>query len=695
MRFSVCIDIGGTFTDCVVDDGVGQARIFKARSTPEAFERGFIDSLRVAAEGYALTLDAFLASIDLIVHGTTVATNALVEGKVARVGFIATQGFPDILTLREGPRKRAFEWKLDFPAPMVPRNRTVTVGGRIDSAGNEITPLDEAQVRAGIEHLRVMQVEAIAVCLLWSIVDGAHEQRVREIIRESWPDVPVTLSHELNPIPREYRRASAAVIDASLFPIVSAYVDVLARALRDLGYAGPLLMANCTGGMMPPEEISAKPIYAVMSGPTLAPIAAQYLSDEADIIVGDMGGTTFDVSAIRGGNLIITPEAMIGHDMLGIPKVDVRSIGAGGGSIAHIDAGGLLRVGPHSAGAAPGPACYGQGGTEATVTDANVVLGIIDPDYFLGGRIKLDRSAAQAAIEPLAATLGIGVMEAAYAIHTVSNHNMITAIEDITIGEGINPRDSFLICGGGATACHIGEMADVLGIAKVLVPRLCAGLSAYGGLVSDIRWGETATLHTDGGDFAIEKVNALFDALRKRGTAFLDRAEVPNDRRHFEYVCQGRYEYQSWEIEVPFELVDGVLRTADVERLIAAFHLMHERIYTIKDERDLVEFTTWRVHAVGRNSRRAHSAQQRASVKRPATSCAAVSAKGLRSVYIHALGGLTEVPVYEGRELPAGAHLQGPAVIEEETFTGLLLAGQSADVDDAGNYLFTTNAACV
>jgi N-methylhydantoinase A len=690
MGFSVCIDIGGTFTDCVVDDGGAEARIFKARSTPGAFERGFIDSLDVAAQDYGLTLDAFIAKIDSIVHGTTVATNALVEGKVARVGFVATEGFPDILTLREGPRKRAFEWKLDFPAPMVPRNRTVTVAGRIDSLGNEVTPLDEAQVREGVEHLRTMGVEAVAVCLMWSIVDGTHELRVREIVRECWPEVPVTLSHELNPIPREYRRASATVIDASLNPIVSAYVNVLTRALGELGYTGPLLMANCTGGMMPPEAISAKPIYAVMSGPTLAPIAAQHMSDEPDVIVGDMGGTTFDVSAIRGGNLVVTPEAMIGHDMLGIPKVDVRSIGAGGGSIAHVDAGGLLRVGPHSAGAVPGPACYGQGGTEATVTDANVVLGIIDPDYFLGGRIRLDGEAASAAIRPIAAALDIDVVEAAYAIHTVSNHNMITAIEDITIGEGINPRDSFLICGGGGTACHIGEMADVLGIARVLVPRLSAGLSAYGGLVSDIRWGETATLHTDSDGFDLQRVNALLDALRRRGTAFLDRAGVPQERRHFEYVYQGRYEYQSWEIEVPFELADGVLDGTGVERLVAAFHAMHERIYTIKDERDLVEFTTWRVHAVGRNTRSFRSAPVAATASgasRPA------KPKAFRSVYIQALGGPSEVPVFRGRDLVAGAHLQGPAVLEEETFTGLLLPGQTADVDGAGDYLITTNAA--
>ena len=244
----------------------------------------------------------------------------------------------------------------------------------------------------------VMGVQSIGVCFLWSIMNGGHERRVAEIIRGEWPGVPVTLSHELNPIPREYRRAISAVIDASLRPIVSAYVEVLSSALRGHGYRHELLMANCVGGMMPPDEMIRKPIYSVMSGPTLAPIAATHLTDEPNVIVGDMGGTTFDVSAIRDGQLVVTPEAMLGKDLLGIPKVDVRSIGAGGGSIAWVDIGGLLRVGPQSAGARPGPACYGLGGEAPTVTDANVILGIIDPDYFLGGRIKLDRAAAEKAV---------------------------------------------------------------------------------------------------------------------------------------------------------------------------------------------------------------------------------------------------------------------------------------------------------
>src|SRR5262249_6179681 len=343
--------------------------------------------------------------------------------------------------------------------------------------GSEREALSEEDVVAAVRHLQRCEVHAIAVCLFWSIVNPAHERRVREIVAREWPGIPVTLSHELNPIPREYRRMISTSINASLHPIVSAYVTKLAEVLREAGYARELLIANCVGGMMPPPEIIRRPIYSVMSGPTLAPIAGMHLTSAENVIVVDMGGTTFDVSALRDRQLVITPEATFGMEMLGIPKVDVRSVGAGGGSIAWVDPGGLLRVGPHSAGARPGPACYGRGGSEATVTDANVVLGVIDPDYFLGGRMKLDRSRAEAAIGQIAAEVKTSLVEAAYAIHTTTNHNMINAIEDITVNEGIDPRDSFLISGGGATACHIGEMARILGIRRFMVPKLAAGLS--------------------------------------------------------------------------------------------------------------------------------------------------------------------------------------------------------------------------
>ena len=479
MAYHVCIDIGGTFTDCLVSDDKGKIAIFKVPTTPGEFEKGFIEVLGVAAEGLGLPPRDFVAQIDIIVHGSTVSTNALVERKTARAGLIVNHGHADILTLREGPRKGAFEWRLDYPEPYVPRKLTRTVRGRIDVRGRELVPLCVDDVHAAAEHFRRQEVQSIAVGLLWSVANPSHELRVREILGGLLPNVPVTLSHEINPIPREYRRIIAAAIDASISPIIRNYVQSLQDALAVAGFNGELLLANCLGGMMPPAEMMRRPIYSVMSGPTLAPIAALALTAERDVIVGDMGGTSFDVSALRDHQVIIAPESKINDDLLGIPKVDVRSIGAGGGSIAYVDAGGLLHVGPLSAGARPGPACYALGGTDATVTDANVVLGILDPDFFLGGCIKLDRSLAERAVDRIAQRLGVGREEAAHAITTTSNHNMVAAIEEITVREGINPRDSFFVCGGGGTPCHIAEMADILGLKRYLIPRFVAGLSAF------------------------------------------------------------------------------------------------------------------------------------------------------------------------------------------------------------------------
>lgn len=685
MTYSVCVDIGGTFTDCVVAERGKGLRVFKCPSTPGEFERGFMDVLALAAEHYGQSLTDFLGQVDSVVHGTTVATNALIEGKTAPVGLICNEGHPDILTLREAPRKRAWNWKLNYPDPYVPRNRTCEVRGRIDSLGNEVAALSEEDVRAAVADLRRGGIEAIAVCLLWSMVNPAHELRVRDIVREEWPDVPITLSHELNPIPREYRRAISAAIDASLYPIVSSYVNKLDKGLREAGYRNEFLIGNCVGGMMPPDEITKKPIYSVMSGPTLAPIAAQHLTDEPDVIVIDMGGTSFDVSAIREGQLIVTPEAMIlPYDMLGLPKVDVRSVGAGGGSIAWVDVGGLLRVGPQSAGAKPGPACYGTGGTEPTVTDANVILGIIDPDYFLGGRIKLDRAAAEKAVGSIADKLGIGLVDAAYAIHTTTNHNMIAAIENITVNEGINPRDSYLVAGGAATGCHIGEIANVLGMKRFMVPKFSAAFSAYGGLISDLRSEAMATLHTDDRRFAIEEVNALLKELHGRGLAFLRRAGVSQDNRRFEHIFQGRYEYQSWEIDVPFTVHDGALCEGDVPGLVADFHRMHERIYSIKDEDDTVEFTTWKVRAIGVN---VAASKYREESRLPRSG--SIELKSRRAVYLHERGGRVELPVYDGTVIGAGARIEGPAIIEEETTTILVRPDMVAETDEQGNYLVT------
>jgi N-methylhydantoinase A len=683
MTFQACIDIGGTFTDCLVSDASGRISLFKAPTTPGRFHRGFIDVLRNAAEGYGLSSRDFIAEVEIIVHGSTVSTNALVERKVVRTAVLLNEGHRDILVLREGPRKGAFEWNIDYPEPYIPQNLTRTIRGRIDVRGKEIVPFCDQDVLDAIAVFRSRGVKAIAVGLLWSVVNPSHELRARELIQQEWPEVSVTLSHAINPMPREYKRIIAAAIDASINPIVRGYVEQVDLALADEGFKGQLLLANCLGGMMPVADMIRRPIYSVMSGPTLAPMGAQALTEEQDVLVGDMGGTTFDVSALRNHQIIVTPDSMIHHDSLGIPKVDVRSVGAGGGSIAFVDTGGLLHVGPRSAGASPGPCCYGNGNTEATVTDANVVLGIIDPDYFLGGRIKLRRDLAEQAVDRIAEKLGVDRMRGAYAIHTTSNHNMVAAIEEITIREGLNPRDSYFVCGGGATPCHIAEMADILKLRRYMIPRFVAGLSAFGGLISDLRWEQSAVRQTDSRNFAVEAVNATLDEAKAAGDTFLRDAGIPPDRRRFEYSFMGRYEYQSWEIEVAFER-DRMLSLEDLPPLVEAFHRMHERIYSIRADKDLVEFITWKVRAIGerpgKNLFREFKRQEQIGALAP---------KSRRPVYLHESGAVESLDVFDGEIAGAGAGFEGPCLIETPTFTAFVKAKHSVVTDAYGNFLVT------
>ncbi|MFI0845319.1 hydantoinase/oxoprolinase family protein [Mesorhizobium sp. IMUNJ 23232] len=681
MPFQACIDIGGTFTDCLVSDASGRVTLHKAPTTPGQFQKGFIDVLRVAAGDLGMGAKKFIAEIDIIVHGSTVSTNALVERKVARTGVLLNEGHEDILVLREGPRKGAFEWRLDYPEPYVSRNLTLPVRGRIDARGKEIVPFRDEDVVKAVETFRRRGVQAIAVGFLWSVVNPDHELRARDIIKREWPEVAVTLSHEINPMPREYKRIIAAAIDASISPIVRSYVEALEGALNEEGFGGQLLLANCVGGMMPVPDMIKRPIYSVMSGPTLAPMAALALTDEPDVIVGDMGGTTFDVSALRNHQIIVTPDSMIHDDSLGIPKVDVRSVGAGGGSIAFVDQGGLLHVGPRSAGAWPGPACYGNGNEDATVTDANVVLGIIDPDFFLGGRIKLDRKLAEQAVQRVADRLGVDLMRAAHAIHTTSNHNMVAAIEEITIREGINPRESYFVCGGGATSCHIAEMADILKLKRYMIPRYVAGLSAFGGLISDIRWEQNGVAPTDSRRFDPDVVNTMLDRLVADGERFLEGAGIPKERRRYEFSFMGRYEYQSWEIEVAFER-DGKISAADLPRLVEDFHRMHERIYSIRADKDVVEFITWKVRAIGhrpeQNLYREFRLDAQAEAPQP---------KARRKLYLAEKGEVAEVPVFDGEKVGAGAKFAGPCLIETPTFTAMIKEGHFADTDEYGNFL--------
>src|SRR5436309_3184820 len=495
MGFRISVDTGGTFTDVVVADEHGLLHLAKAPTDLERAFQSIEDGLAQLAPELGLTVPDLLARTDVFTYGTTRATNAIVEGRTARTAFFTTEGFPDILVLREGGKLEPFR-QLQYPPSYVPRYLTFEIRERIDSEGAVFVELDEESVLHAIDEARRLRAEAVAVCLIWSIVNPSHELRVGELLARVWPEVPFTLSHQLNPIIREYRRASSTAIDASLKPLMQEYLRLLEHDLREAGLRGHIFVATSFGGAWRPQEVIERPIYSVGSGPSMAPVAAlTYSSAEeagqsADLIVCDTGGTTFDVGLVSRGEINYAAETWLGGRWIGhitgIRAVDVKSIGAGGGSIAWIDPGGLLRVGPRSAGADPGPACYGHGGTEPTITDAAVVLGWIDPHYFLGGRLPLDAGAAHAAIERAVATpLGLDVHQAAYAALTIASENIVGAIREITIAQGIDPREVTMVAGGGASGLNIVPIARELGCRRILLPSTAAALSSCGALFAD------------------------------------------------------------------------------------------------------------------------------------------------------------------------------------------------------------------
>ena len=432
----ITVDTGGTFTDVVVSDEKGKFTIGKALTTPDRIFFGLRDAIDDASNQLELSVTEVLKRTKLFIYGTTRATNAIVTRKIAKTAFLTTKGFPDVLVLREGGKFDPHEFSVPYPDPYIPRRYTFEIDERIESNGNIYQNLDEEQVIDVIKQLDAKGYEAVGVSFLWAIRNPVHEKKVGQLLQTLVPKIPFTLSHELNPIMREYRRASSVVIDASIKPLMQNHLTELQNDLRQNGYSGELLVSTTIGGCMDIDSVINRPIHTVRSGPAMAPVAGkQYakLENKKDaVLVVDTGGTTFDVSLVVDNNISITQETWLGSrftgDMLGIPAVDARSVGAGGGSVAWIDSAGLLKVGPQSAGASPGPACYNLGGKLPTVTDAALLLGYIDPNFFLGGRMLLNEDAAREAIKLIAEPLGIPLNEAAYSIYTVSNETMINCL---------------------------------------------------------------------------------------------------------------------------------------------------------------------------------------------------------------------------------------------------------------------------
>lgn len=688
-NWRISVDTGGTFTDVVVADDAGRFTIGKAPTTPDRIYTGLRAALVAACDMLGHPLADVLARTGLFIYGTTRATNAIVTRNVARTAFLTTEGFPDVLVLREGGKFNPHDFSQPFPQPYVPRRHTFEIAERIGAGGEVVTPLDEAQAERVLHTLRERGFEACAVSLLWATANPAHELRLGELIEATLPGVPYTLSHALNPILREYRRASSTAIDASIKPLMQAHLRDLQADLREEGYAGELLVSTTIGGCLDIESVVERPIHTVRSGPAMGPVAGRRYAEaegrEEPVLVVDTGGTTFDVSLVRDGQITITQETWLGErftgHMLGIPAVDARSVGSGGGSIAWLDDAGLLHVGPQSAGATPGPACYGLGGTAPTVTDAALVLGYIDPAFFLGGRMRLDADAARAAVASVADPLGISVEEAAFSIFAVSNETMINAIKDITVSEGIDPAEAVVVAGGGAAGLNIVPIVRELDCRAVIVPRTASVLSACGMQFSDIQLEQSVTVPTRSDAFDRAAVNAALDGLDARLAEFAARLEARGfSERRTRYRVDAHYAAQVWDIPVdlPSERLAG---DADVAALAEAFHDGHRRIFSVDDRASPIEFLNWtaRLSVALPHSRLRAAGTGEADA--PATRPVLFGVEDRR-----------DAAIYHGENVAVGDVIDGPAVIEEATTTLVLPPGASATLSDADSYVVAPGA---
>lgn len=690
MPYRITVDVGGTFTDVVLTDELGGVSVGKAPTTPERAFDGIHGGLEVIAAERGREVGELLAETELFVYSTTRATNAIIEKKTARTAFLTTAGFPDVLVLREGGKASAFDFETPYPEPYVPRRLTFEVPERINAAGEVVTPLDEGSVRETARRLAALEVEAVAVCLLWSIVNPAHELRVGEILAAELPGVAVTLSHALSPVLREYRRASTTAIDASLKPMMGEHLRRVAADLEAAGFRGELLGATSFGGVMHLDDLAERPVYTAKSGPALAPVAGRVYGEAElgarDVVVCDMGGTSFDVSLVLDGAVNFTRTTWLGGTYVGhllaTSSVDVRSIGAGGGSIAWIDPGGLLRVGPESAGAVPGPACYGRGGERPTVTDAALHLGYLDPEGFLGGRMRLDVEAAARVIGELGEGLGISADEAASAVLTVANDHMYAAVAEITVNEGLDPRDSLLVAGGGAAGLTIGRIAQEFGCRHVLVPRTAGALSAMGGQFSDVVAEFSETHLTDTASFDFAGVAAVLEQLDRRAEEFAARLHARGiEATRTEYAVEARYAYQVWDLELALPL-SRFRDEADVRKLADAFDALHERVYTVSQPGHTIELLTWKARLIGDLE-----ATERLLSSAPPTPRRAEPRR--RRAYFPETG-WTEVPVHDGAALAPGDAVAGPALITEPSSTLVVYPGMRATVSEHNNYLVET-----
>ncbi|MFC0408539.1 hydantoinase/oxoprolinase family protein [Roseomonas elaeocarpi] len=673
MTWRIGVDSGGTFCDiCLFEEGTGAVEVWKVSSTPDDPSRGISQGV---AEGIA-RVGAKPSEVSYFGHGTTVATNALIQHRGVKTGLITTDGFRDLLEIGRQKRPDLYDLQADKPELLIARDLRLEVPERVRHDGTVETALDEDAVRDAARALKAAGVEAVAISFLYGFVRPEHEETARRIVAEEFPEAFTCTGHEVAPEFREYERMSTAAVNSYLGPVMEGYIRRLSGRLRDLGLTVTPQLTQSNGGVIGFEQAARLPVRTVLSGPSTGVVAAQAVGAMVgmpNLITFDMGGTSSDVALLEGGQCHMASEAVVHGYPIKAPMLDIHTVGAGGGSIAYVDSGGLLKVGPRSCGAFPGPVCYNKGSTEPAVTDANVVLQTLNPTHLLAGRMPVRQDLAKEAIGRLAEKLGLDVMATAQGIISVVTANMAKAIRVISVQRGHDPRDYTLIAFGGAGPLHAARLAKELDIRRVLVPRTPGILCAMGLLLTDLRADFASTRLSVLAPGVLAEVERHFAGLVERAEAWFAAERIEAVSRRITRTVDMRYAGQNYELSIP--LPDGPVTQASLDALAEGFANAHRQRYGFVAEGETVQLVTFRVEAAGLVPKASFEPQPEAG---PDASGAII---GHRDVWMPERGGFTPCAIYDRAKLKPGNRIQGPAIIEQMDTTTVVLPDMTATVE--------------
>jgi len=685
MTLKIGIDVGGTFTDFLVTRPLEEPRIYKVLSTPSDPSIGLIDGLEEIAASMGISLTELAKSVETIVHGTTVTTNAVLTHTGAKTGLLTTDGVRDALEMRRGIREEQYNNRYTNVEPLVPRYLRMAVKGRLDYSGDMLQALNIEDVQRAIRLLKDERIEAVAVCFMNSFANPKQERQAADLVRKELPDAYLTVSSDFLPSIRFYDRVSSTVLNSYVGPKLSSYIERLTARLAEIEFGGVLLVMQSNGGIMSPQVARTSPALTLLSGPAAGPGAGLgyvRLHDRDNCITVDMGGTSFDAALVRDGTAIVVTEGEINRHRIALPMLDIVTIGAGGGSIGWIDEGGLLRMGPQSAGADPGPACYAKGGTAPTCTDADLILGYLDPDFFAGGKIKLDQQAAVRAIEEtVAKPMDLSVEDGAAGMYQVINTNMAQGVREISVKRGFDPRDFPMVAAGGAGPLHACMICQELEIPMFIVPRESSIFCAAGMLMSDLQHDFVRSFVSVFDRIDWSQLYALITQMIKEGDKLLVEESIPREKRRFSLNLDCRYVKQYHEVSFPVAI--ETVRAADASVIAEAFHLEHDRMYgySLRDEDAPIELINVRLRAVGLTEKPSYAKEAYAGKE------AATALKCERPIYIPEDRTFRSVPVYDGHKTRHGNCIAGPSLIEQVNTTLLVSASYDCICDRYGSFV--------